>query len=215
MGAKAVAAVGLMLLGALVVGVLRLTSGRGPSFETTGNGLIHVASNRQTGSGRPDGPEPVTTPTGAETPTPAASTPEDPRAPREDAERLRLRNIALREKVRKLERENDDLRTRNRQLRRSLLEAWDRVHSAWDGLNRTPAIETVVQEIDRKERTVVLAAGRKKRVSSGMRFHLSRDGTYVGEVRVTEVLSGRCIAAIVFIRPGMRIEIGDSAATRL
>jgi hypothetical protein len=48
-----------------------------------------------------------------------------------------------------------------------------------------------------------------------MRFHLSRNGTYVGEVRVTEVLAGQSTAVWVMIKPGMRVEIGDTAATRL
>jgi len=82
-------------------------------------------------------------------------------------------------------------------------------------LIRTPAIEAIVQKVNNELRFVVLSVGSDDKVSKGMRFHISRNGSYVGEVRVDVVYPKSCSASFVLLKPGMNIQVGDTAATRL
>jgi len=76
-----------------------------------------------------------------------------------------------------------------------------------------PAIDCVVTKVNREPGYVILSVGRDEKVHKGMRFILSRDGKYVGEVQVDSVYPK--ISSAAFVTPNMAPEVGDEAATRL
>jgi len=132
----------------------------------------------------------------------------------EKVARLEKENAALREKVANLKGENDDLRRRLRHAKALVKIAIDQGFSFTGPFPSRP-IEAIVQRVDNESKIVMLSVGSADGVSEGMRFHVSRDGSYVGEVRVDSVSSKSCSASFVLLKPGMKIQVGDTAATRI
>jgi hypothetical protein len=71
-----------------------------------------------------------------------------------------------------------------------------------------------VQSVNTKDRSVVLSLGRDDKVVRGLLFYISRDGAYVGRVRVNHVEPKTCSARIVQIEDNMTIRPGDQASTK-
>jgi len=128
------------------------------------------------------------------------------------AARLEKENAELKEKVAKLEKANEALEKKVKHLETLKKIAADTRRLPIDS---TPKIEGVVQKVDNELKFVMLSVGRDDNVSRGMRFHISRNGSYVGEVRVDYVYPKACSASFVTIKPGMNIQAGDTACTRL
>jgi hypothetical protein len=116
-----------------------------------------------------------------------------------------------------LQKENAELRQEVARLQETLVRIVT-LPPPPDFLN-LPAIETHVQNVDRKRKRVTLHINREQKVDVGMRFFIARgltgDSAYVGEVMVIEVRPDQCIAVILTLKPGMNIQVGDYAATRL
>jgi cell division protein FtsB len=119
-------------------------------------------------------------------------------------------NAELREKVAKLERDNEAL-----QKKVKLLETLFRDVLHWYPPGDQPAISAVVQTIENDLQFVMLSVGRDDEVTKGMRFFISRNGSYVGEVQVDYVYPKSCSASYVRLKPGMSFQVGDTATTRL
>ena len=116
----------------------------------------------------------------------------------------------LREKVAKLERDNEALQKKVKHL-----ETLVKIAEGSGPFPFPPAIETVVRKVDQKEKFAILPIGRGDDAHMGMRFYISRHGAYVGEVMVFRVRVNECTATIVRLKPGMSIQVGDAAVTRL
>jgi len=147
----------------------------------------------------------------------AAPGPTETRAQPEASEkiaRLEKENAELRERVAKLEQDIRDFR-RDVEHKETLLKiALDQGFSL-TGPIPTRAIEAIVQKVDNASKFVMLSVGSDDGVSRGMRFHISRNGTYVGEVRVGHANRRSCRAGFIVLKPGMNIRVGDTACTRL
>jgi len=132
----------------------------------------------------------------------------------DDSRRLQTQIEQLKDNIASLERDLTDTR-KNLAHKETLVKiAIDQGFNIDAAIN-TPAIEAVVQKVDSDLKFVMLSVGGDDRVSKGMRFHISRNGTYVGEVRVDYVYPKSCSASFVMLKDGMNIQAGDSAATRL
>jgi len=150
--------------------------------------------------------------TGAETKATQepAETQAQPQA-NEKTARLENENAELRQKVAKLEQDNEALQKKVQHLETLVKEIVDPAPL----LDRTPAIEAIVQKVDNELKFVVLSVGSDDKVSKGMRLYISRDDSYVGEVRVDVVYRKWCASSFVLLKPGMNIQVGDTAVTRL
>jgi len=72
-------------------------------------------------------------------------------------------------------------------------------------------MHAVVERAEEVDHEVILSAGRYDGVERGMRFRVSRENTFVAEVEVVRVEMHRCAARVVIVRPGRRIQTGDTA----
>ena len=70
-----------------------------------------------------------------------------------------------------------------------------------------------MQKVNPELKYVMLSVGREDKVTKGMRFYVSRNAKYVGEVQVDTVYPKACSAS--FVTPNMEVEAGDQANTRL
>jgi hypothetical protein len=128
---------------------------------------------------------------------------------------LEKENAELREKVAKLEGENEELRNEVKHKDDLLKIAIETCRLPMFPMNNLPAIEAVVQKVNDELKFVMLSVGRNDKVARGMRFYISRNGSYVGEVQVDYVYPKSCSASYVRLKPEMSIQVGDTATTRL
>lgn len=80
-------------------------------------------------------------------------------------------------------------------------------------LIHAPAVDAVVQKVNPDMEYVMLSVGREDKVTKGMRFYVSRNASFVGEVQVDNVYPKACSAS--FVTPNMEVQAGDQATTRL
>jgi archaellum component FlaC len=135
--------------------------------------------------------------------------PEDLAAISADLQNVNKETADLRQKVTRLQHDNEALQKTVEFLETLLRSVLD-----WppQGL---PAIEAVVQKVNEDLKFVMLSVGRDDKVIKGMRFYVSRKGSYVGEVEVDSVYPKSSSASYVRLKPGMSIQVGDTATTRL
>jgi len=131
----------------------------------------------------------------------------------DESRRLQAQIDQLKDNIAQLERDltdtRKDLAHKNNLVKIAIDKGFD------PGVIEAPPISAVVQKVDSELKFVMLSVGSDDKVSKGMRFHISRQDSYVGEVRVDYVYPKSCSASFVLLKPGMSIEAGDSAATRL
>jgi hypothetical protein len=152
--------------------------------------------------------------TGTDTrPTPALDETQAQPQARDDTTRLEKEVAELKEKAAKLERENEELRNEVKH-KNELLKNWS-ICPPFGPLNDQPAISAVVQKVNEELKFVMLSVGGDEKVTKGMRFYVHRSGSYVGEVQVDYVYPKSCSASYVRLKPGMSIQVGDAAVTRL
>lgn len=77
-----------------------------------------------------------------------------------------------------------------------------------------PHIEATVKEVDTTSGFVVLDKGRNQSVERGFTFDVSRDGTYVGRVKVDMLYANYATAVIEEQAPNARFQAGDVASTK-
>jgi uncharacterized protein YoxC len=135
--------------------------------------------------------------------------PEDLAALSADVQKVNKETSDLRQKVTRLQHHNEAL-----QKKVEFLETLLRSVLEWPP-EGPPAIEAVVQKVNNELGFVMLSVGRDDKVAQGMRFYISRSGSYVGEVQVDGVNPKSCSASYVRLKPGMEMQVGDAAVTRL
>lgn len=132
----------------------------------------------------------------------------------DESRRLEQKIEGLGEDIAQLQRDLADARSELAKKNNLVKIALDRGFVPGD-LLATPAITAVVQRVNPELKFVMLSVGRDQNVSKGMRFHVSRDGSYVGEVQVDYVYPKACSASFVTQKPGAAFQAGDNANTRL
>lgn len=77
-----------------------------------------------------------------------------------------------------------------------------------------PHIEATVKEVNFENGFVVLDKGRNQSVERGYTFNVSRDGTYLGRVKVDQLYANYATALIEEQVPNARFQTGDVASTQ-
>jgi len=77
-----------------------------------------------------------------------------------------------------------------------------------------PHIEATVKEVNFENGFVVLDKGRNQSVERGYTFNVSRDGTYLGRVKVDMLYANYATALIEEQVPNARFQTGDVASTQ-
>jgi len=132
----------------------------------------------------------------------------------DESRRLEQKIESLGEEIAQLNRDLADARSDLAKNKNLVKIAVDRGFDIGN-LIATPAITAVVQRVNPELKFVMLSVGRDQKVSKGMRFHISRDGSYVGEVQVDYVYPKACSASFVTQKDGAAFQAGDNANTRL
>ena len=131
-----------------------------------------------------------------------------------DARRLEAKVAQCEEQIAGMERDFNEMRKDRDHQKNLVAIAQEQGYDVSKAII-APALEAVVQNVNPEYKYVMLSVGRDDKVVKGLRFTVSRNGSYVGEVQVDYIYPKSCSASFKRDgKPGMSIQAGDTAATR-